>query len=1087
MLGPLEVRGSEVAGARLRGLLVRLVVDAGRAVPSERLVEDLWGGAPPAAPGNALQTLVSRLRALGGRDVVVAVAGGYRLGAGPGEVDAVEFERLLAVARAPAAPAERLVVLRRALGLWRGPALAEFAGAEFADGAARRWEELRLAAVEDRVEAELALGLHRGLVAELEGLAAAHPLRERLHGLLMRALAASGRRAAALERYERTRRELAEQLGVDPSAELAALHLALLRGEPVAVPAPAPVPVPTAVPAPMPTAMPVPVPVPVPTAAPAPAAGPGPRRSNLPLALTSFVGREQERAAVRDLLGSARLVTLTGPGGAGKTRLAVEVAAELADRYPDGVWLVPLAPVGSSAEVAQAALLAVGVPDALRVGEPLGVLAPPVERLAEALEHRRLLLVLDNCEHLLDGAAELAAGLLSRAPHVRVLATSREPLGLTGESLCPVPSLPLPPLTPGAADGPDAVLGSPAVRLFADRAAAVRPGFRVDADRAPLVVDICRALDGIPLAIELAAARTRSLTLRQIADRLDDRFRLLAGGDRAALPRHRTLRAVVDWSWELLADAERVVLAGLSVFAGGATPVHAERVCGPLAPGADVVGVIAALIDKSLVRAVEDGAGGEVRYQLLETVRAYAAEKSAESGAAARTADAHAACFLALAERAEPELRGPGQVRWSARLDAERDDLNAALGHLVAAGDAAGALRLAGALVWFWITGDRAGEAGGWALAVRELVGGRVPPGLADAHALCTAVAVLVGTVGGPEEPGPAVVRQAVATVLATLPDRPAHPVLHLLRPGCALLLDDRPAGLRGLRELLGHADPWVRAAARLGLGHLALDEGRLEPAAEHLERAEREFERIGDRWGRNAAIGGLLELALIRGDGPTAVRLGEEAYRTGAAAGADHCAPVLVQLGRARAEAGDPVRGRQDLERAVGLAERLGEHANAAAGLLALSDLARRSGDLAAARAPLLHALESLDARTGRAELRRAAALVHSRLGCLAEQQHDPAEAARRHAEALAALGQDQHRRTRAVLAEGLAALAAARGAHRHAAELLGAAHTLHGYRPTRSPDAVRATEAATRALGPDAFAAAYAHGRHQPPELRG
>ncbi|WP_282205192.1 ATP-binding protein [Kitasatospora fiedleri] len=971
----------------------------------------------------------------------------------------MEFERLLAVARAPAAPAERLVVLRRALGLWRGPALAEFAGAEFADGAARRWEELRLAAVEDRVEAELALGLHRGLVAELEGLAAAHPLRERLHGLLMRALAASGRRAAALERYERTRRELAEQLGVDPSAELAALHLALLRGEPAAVPVPVP----------------------------APAAGPGPRRSNLPLALTSFVGREQERAAVRELLGKARLVTLTGPGGAGKTRLAVEVAAELADRYPDGVWLVPLAPVGSSAEVAQAALLAVGVPDVLRVGEPLGVLPPPVERLAEALEHRRLLLVLDNCEHLLDGAAELAAGLLSRAPHVRVLATSREPLGLTGESLCPVPSLPLPPLAPEAAAGPDAVLGSPAVRLFADRAAAVRPGFRVDADRAPLVVDICRALDGIPLAIELAAARTRSLTLRQIADRLDDRFRLLAGGDRAALPRHRTLRAVVDWSWELLEDAERAVLAGLSVFAGGATPVHAERVCGPLAPGADVIGVIAALIDKSLVRAVEDGAGGEVRYQLLETVRAYAAERSAESGAAARTADAHAACFLALAERAEPELRGPEQVRWSARLDAERDNLHAALGHLVAAGDAAGALRLAGALVWFWITGDRAGEAGGWALAVRELVGGRVPPGLADAHALCTTVAVLVGTVGGPEEPGPAAVRQAVATVLATVPDRPAHPVLHLLRPGCALLLDDRPAGLRGLRELLGHADPWVRAAARLGLGHLALDEGRLELATEHLERADRAFERIGDRWARNAAIGGLLELALIRGDGPTAVRLGEEAYRTGAeTAGADHCAPVLVQLGRARAEAGDPVRGRQDLERAVGIAERLGEPANAAAGLLALSDLARRSGDLVAARAPLLHALESLDARTGRAEPRRAAALVHSRLGCLAEQQHDLDEAARRHAEALAALRQDPHRRTRAVLAEGLAALAAARGAHRHAAELLGAAHTLHGYRPTRSPDAARATEAATRALGPTAFATAYAHGRHQPPELR-
>ncbi|MFE1317498.1 BTAD domain-containing putative transcriptional regulator [Kitasatospora phosalacinea] len=1045
VLGPLQVAGAEVAGARLRGLLVRLVVDAGRVVPAERLVEDLWGGAPPAAPNNALQTLVSRLRALGGRDVVLAVAGGYRLGAGPGEVDAVEFERLAAAARGLAAPAERLVVLRRALELWRGPALAEFAGAGFASVAAQRWEELRAAAVEDRVEAELTLGQHHGLVAELEELVAAHPLRERLHGQLMRALAASGRRADALERYERTRRVLAEQLGVDPSEELSSLHLSLLRGEFTPVPAPAP----------------------------------AARRSNLPLALTSFVGRTQELAAVRELLGAGRLVTLTGPGGAGKTRLAAEAAAGLAAEFPDGTWLVPLAPVGSAAEVPQAVLLAVGVPDALRVGEPLGAPPPPVERLAEALEHRRLLLVLDNCEHLLDAVAGLVAGLLSRAPHVRVLATSREPLGLTGEALCPVPSLPLPdPGTDPAAD-PDAVLAYPAVRLFADRAAAVRPGFRVDAGTAPLVVAVCRALDGIPLAIELAAARTRSLTLRQVADRLDDRFRLLAGGDRAALPRHRTLRAVVDWSWELLAPRERAVLAALSVFAGGATPEHAELVCGPQAPGADVVEVVAALIDKSLVRAVPDGAGGEVRYQLLETVRAYAAEKAAESGAAARAARAHAACFLALAERAEPELRGRDQVRWSRRLAAERDDLHAALGHLVATGDAAGALRLAGALVWFWIIGDRAGEAGERARAVRELVGAQAPPGLADAHALCTAVAVLVGALGGPEEPGPAAVRQAAATVRAALPARPAHPVLPLLGPGCALLLDDRPAGLRGLRELLDHPDPWTGAAARLGLGLLALEDGHLDAAAEQLDRSGREFDLLGDRWGRNAATGGLLELALIRGDGPEAVRLGEQAYRTGTEAGPDHCALVLVQLGRARAAAGDPERGRQDVERAVRTAERLGEHANAATGLLALSDLARRSGDPAAAREPLLRALDLLGPRTGRAELRRAAALVHSRLGLLAEQQADLDAAAHWHRLALAALRQDPHRRTRAAVAEGLAAYAAARGDHRRAAELLGTARALHGYRPAPDHDTTRTGTAAARALGPAAFTAAYEHGR--------
>ncbi|WP_254897675.1 tetratricopeptide repeat protein [Kitasatospora sp. NA04385] len=733
-----------------------------------------------------------------------------------------------------------------------------------------------------------------------------------------------------------------------------------------------------------------------------------------------------------------------------------------------------LAPVASPAEVPQAVLQAVGVPDALRVGEPLVPLPSPVERLAQALEQRRLLLVLDNCEHLLDAAAALAAGLLSRAPHVRVLATSREPLGVTGESLCPVPSLPLP-----EADDAEEAAGYPAVRLFADRAAAVRPGFRIDPGNAPLVVGICRALDGIPLAIELAAARTRSLTLRQVAERLGDRFRLLTGGDRAALPRHRTLRAVIDWSWELLDADERAVLAALSVFAGGATPEHAELVCGPQAPGADVIEVVAALVDKSLVRAVGDGPGGEVRYHLLETVRAYAAEKAAASGAAARTGDAHAACFLALAERAEPELRGPGQGRWTARLNAERDDLHAALGHLVASGDAAGALRLAGALVWFWTIGDHVGEAAGWASAVRELVGGQAPPGLADAYALCTTIAVLVPALGGEDGPDPANVRRAVATVLSHLPARPAHPVLPLVAAGCALLLDDRPAGLDGLRGLLDHPDPWTRATAHLGLGHLALDDGQLGLAAEQLDYGQRQFERIGDRWGRNAATGGLLELALIRGDGPAAVRLGEEAYRAGADTGSDHCALVLVQLGRARAEAGDPDRGRQDVELAVRTAEKLGEHADAATGLLALSDLHRRTGDLDAARRPLLRALELLEPRSGRAELRRAAALVHGRLGCLAEQQHDLDAAARWHARALAALGADPHRRTRAAIAEGLAAYAAATGAPVRAAELLGTARTLRGYLPAHAPDAARATTTATTALGPAAFAAAHERGR--------
>ncbi|MGW4892992.1 AfsR/SARP family transcriptional regulator [Kitasatospora sp. NPDC004240] len=1073
VLGPLEMwdgagRPVEVRGRRLRALLIRLAIEGGGAVTSERLVEDLWGACPPAAPGNALHTLVSRLRGAGGRDLVAGAAGGYRLAVAPEAIDAGEFERLAASARALPAPAQRARVLREALALWRGPALADVADAAFAGPAVHRLQELRLSAVEERAAAELLLGGGGHLVAELEGLAAAHPLRERLRGQLMRALVAAGRRAAALQVYEDLRRELAERLGVDPSPELAALHLALLRGEQALAP--------TGEQAPPPA-----------HAGPDSAttagggavgyAAPRPRRGNLPAALTAFVGREEDCASVGHLLRTARLVTLTGPGGVGKTRLASEVAARLVPHNPDGVWLVPLAPVDTSADVPRAVLAAVGIPDAMRMGEAADGTGA-VERLLDALENRHLVLVLDNCEHLLDAVAHLAARLLARAPHVRVLATGREALGITGERLHPVPPLPL----PERDAGPREALEYAAVRLFAERAGAVRPGFRVDEATAPLVVGICRELDGIPLAIELAAARTRSLTPGQIAARLGDRFRLLTGGDRTALPRHRTLRAVVDWSWELLDDTERAVLRRLSVFAGGATPEHAERVCAPKsADAADVPDVLASLIDKSLVTATGDDGSGGVRYHLLETVRAYAAERLEESGEGARTRAAHAACLLALAERADPELRRRDQMAWAARLGAERDNHHAALRHAVDSGDAATALRLLGALAWYWIIGDHATEAGTWALAIRELAGEQAPPGLEDAYAMCTFIAVLVTTLGGDRPADPDGMRRAATTALAHLPERPRHPVLFLARPGCALLLGDLPRARRNLRELLPHPDPWLRATAHVGLGHLALNQGRLEEAATELGHGYRQLRNLGERWGRNTAIGGLLELALIRGDGPEAVRLGEEAHDAGAGTGPQRCALVLVQLGRARAEVGDLAGARRDIEQGVRTAERLGQHSDAAAALLALSDLARRAGDLAAARGPLLRALELLGPRAERPDHRRMAALVLSRLGCLAEQEDDLAAAADRHARALAMAATlrtaDHH--TLATATEGLAALAAARGDNERAAELLGTAHTLHGYRAERSPEVGRATATATGALGARAFDAAYERGR--------
>ncbi|MFI5857191.1 AfsR/SARP family transcriptional regulator [Streptomyces parvulus] len=766
-----------LGGARLRALLTVLALRAGRAVPAGLLVEEVWGGDPPADATGALQALVGRLRRAIGAQAVASADGGYRLTAAPDDVDLHRFDRLVGEggrALADGDPAKAAVSLDDALALWHGPALADLPDRT---AEAVRWETRHLDALRARHTAALELGEAERSLPELTALCDAHPLDEPLQALRLRALRDTGRTAEALAAYESVRHLLADRLGTDPGPALRALHGELLAPVDAATPpafpgfasapsgsgpAPAgsgPAPAgsrfafPSSRPA-FPGSHPGPSgfrsespgshPGPSDFRSAAPGSHPGPsgsrsalpgshpespgsqsapaeaprtpaprRRGNLRARLTSFVGRDADIESLRADLATTRLVTLLGPGGAGKTRLSQEAAEGAGDTAPDGVWLAELAPVDDPDAVPEAVLTALGARETVLYGagaEEMRAVGAErrttaVERLVEHCGRRRMLIVLDNCEHVVDAAARLTEELLARCPHLTVLATSREPLGVPGESLRPVEPLPEP----------------AALRLLADRGAAARPGFRPDADEdtAAACAEICRRLDGLPLAIELAAARLRMLTPRQIADRLDDRFRLLSSGSRTVLPRQQTLRAVVDWSWDLLDADEREVLGRLSVFAGGCDLTAAEAVCGPAALDA-----LGSLVDKSLVVAapVTDRQTGEgMRYRLLETVAEYAGERLAEAGGRAAAERAHLTHYREFARTTDPLLRGPHQLAAIERLEREYENLRTALRHAIAERDEQEALSLSLSLVWYWQMRDLRVEARNWFVEIMAL------------------------------------------------------------------------------------------------------------------------------------------------------------------------------------------------------------------------------------------------------------------------------------------------------------------------------------------------------------------------------
>uniref|UniRef100_A0AAU2JJK7 Winged helix-turn-helix domain-containing protein n=1 Tax=Streptomyces sp. NBC_00049 TaxID=2903617 RepID=A0AAU2JJK7_9ACTN len=1071
--GGISVRVPEL---KVRTLLASLLVDAGRPVSAHRLIDDLWGEEQPGNPLRALQAKVSQLRRVldeaepGARDLVASRAPGYALDAPRDAFDSATFTALAARARASADPGVRAALFAEALAVWRGPAFADFAEESFTRAAANRLEEERLVVREEQAEARLELGEHALLVGELAELVERHPLRERLRAVQLSALYRAGRQSEALAGYEDLRSRLADDLGLDPSPALVALQQAILTQDPRLEAPPARLPAavsaaaPAAVPAPVETAAPV-----APPAPPAPPAhtGEAAGRTNLPAALSPLVGRDHDVAAVRELAATRRLVTLTGPGGVGKTRLAVESAAGLTGMFPDGVWLVELA--GSTGEVADATAVALGIrDDAVWGGPPTARLRGSGERLAGALRERALLLVLDNCEHVVDEVAALVELLLRTAPGLRILTTSQEPMALAGETLWNVPALELP----------------SAVALFTARATATAPGFVLTDENRKTVEAICRRLDGIPLALELAATRVRALGVVRLLDRLDDRFRLLSSGQRGAPARQQTLRAVIDWSWHLLTAPEQAVLRRLAVHGEGCTLEAAEEVCaGDGVDPADVLDLLVRLVDRSLVAQAPGPAGP--RYRLLESVAAYCTERLDEAGESRSTQARHLTHHLDLAEEGAPQLRAAGQRTWLERLDAEAANFRTAFDHALSTGEAEAALRLVCALAWYWVLRGRIGE-GERSLRAALAAPGDAPAELRARTAVWhTGFAIMAGDGVGRTE--------RIHRVLDTYEecgDRGglAWACWFLAHSLCGTgdIAHGRELTDRALEGFLALDDRWGTAAALADRAIQHLLTGDLGGTARDGARSAGLFRELGDGAARLWTVHPLASLAEIHGDYAESARLQREGLETAEHLGlATQAADLLSGLGRSALLTGDLEAARDLHERARRRAAEQGFTAGEINAELGLGLGARRAGDLAGAER---HMRRVLDWHRS-VGLDGANALMLAELGYTAELGGDAPAALALQEQGLAIARIVGDPRALALALEGLAGALARAGRSAPAAALLGAADAAR--RSTGAPlpaaergDVDRTAAAARAALGGGRFDTEFARGAALPAE---
>lgn len=977
-----------VPGLKVRALLADLLLHEGRPVPADRLLDDLWGDDLPGNPSGTLSAKVSQLRRAfedaepGSRALVMSGPAGYSLKVDSATYDALQFTAYLEQGR-----------LEEALALWRGPAYADFADEGFVSATVARLSELRLGAQES---------WHTD-VSALAALVAEHPLREKLRAAHIRALYQAGRQSEALESYEQLRALLADELGLDPSPELVALQHSVLTQE---LPA---------------------------------------RRNNLPAQLSELIGRQEALGEIGRRLSADRLVTLTGPGGVGKTRLAIAAATEAAGRFRDGVTLVELAGIAPDALDVTGSLT-----DALQVALDLRDVGggDVVDHLADVLGER--LLVLDNCEHVISEAAALTDRLLASAPALRVLATSREPLGLTGEAVWNVPTLAVPSLSGSLEE----LKESTAVQLFVARAAAADRSFVLDSASASAVAVLCRRLDGIPLALELAATRVRALGVTGLVSRLDDRFRLLATGHRGAAPRQQTLTAMIDWSWELLSPDEQVVLRRLAVHADGCTPEAAEAVC-----GVDVLDVLVRLVDRSLVVPVA-GADG-MRYRLLESVAAYCVDKLHKAGEYESVRARHRQYYADFAAEAAGYLYGAEQGVWLQRLDDESGNLRSALDGALGSADVALAQRLVSSLGWYWFLRGRFAEARRSFEAVPETP--EVTAWLAGylyLHGDNDASAVRDRCI---EEVGPRSVLW-MALHCSDFGDL-----------GQALVMLEQC-----LTSFEQSGDKWGTAAALASRAKHAHVRADLEALQRDSAESARLFRALGDRWGQLQALAWLGSHAELVGDFKGAVKLHTEALRLAEELGLwPDVAGEYGWLGWTAVREGDYAKAKAYGEQAFQLALEQGHRPMESLGALVLGFAARRSGDFDAAE----KRLQSLiDEARDKDESVLYLSMVLDELGFLMEQQGELTAARALHQEAYELGVGQESARAMAWSLEGIAG-AVASGAPAVAARVLGAAVVVReaeGLPVTESEgaDVLRIEGVARSLLGPQ-YDAEYAAGR--------